>query len=138
VLQCTQVLAVVSLRSPAEAAQPPAMASRGQVLLLYRQILKSAQRFPSVKRDAIIADIKLEFREGKVRLAWRRKGSLIVLGAALCPILRRGCAIPHSLCFWRSCPAAERGGRDRGAAAHGGRDSLDGAAGGLRVYGLGW
>ena len=43
-------------------------ASPAQVLLLYRRILKAAQRFPSIKRDAIIADIKAQFREHKVGL----------------------------------------------------------------------
>ena len=33
--------------------------------LLYRNILKSAARFPSIKRDGIIKDIKLEFRANK-------------------------------------------------------------------------
>ena len=33
---------------------------------LYRRILKAATRFPSVKRDGIIQDIKVEFRENKV------------------------------------------------------------------------
>ena len=34
-----------------------------QVLLLYRRILKAAARFPSIKRDAVVADIKREFRD---------------------------------------------------------------------------
>ena len=32
---------------------------------LYRHILKAARRFPSIKRDAIVEDIKTEFRENK-------------------------------------------------------------------------
>ena len=40
------------------------MTSRGEVLRLYRAILRAAERFPSKKRAAIIEDIKLEFREG--------------------------------------------------------------------------
>ncbi|KAI7842162.1 hypothetical protein COHA_004185 [Chlorella ohadii] len=40
-------------------------ANPAQVLLLYRRILKAAQRFPSIKRDAIIADIKAQFHEHK-------------------------------------------------------------------------
>ena len=32
---------------------------------LYRHILKAARQFPSIKRDAIIEDIKTEFRESK-------------------------------------------------------------------------
>lgn len=35
--------------------------------LLYRNILKAAARFPSIKRDAIVKDIKLEFRANKAR-----------------------------------------------------------------------
>ena len=34
-------------------------------MLLYRQILRAAKRFPSIKRHAIVADIKAEFREGR-------------------------------------------------------------------------
>ena len=37
------------------------------VLVLYRRILKAAAKFPSVKRDSVIHDIKVEFRENKVR-----------------------------------------------------------------------
>ncbi len=36
------------------------------MLLLYRRILKAAKLFPSVKREAIIHDIRREFREHKV------------------------------------------------------------------------
>ena len=39
------------------------MASREMVLLLYRQILRAAKRFPSIKRDSLIGDIKAEFRD---------------------------------------------------------------------------
>ena len=34
------------------------------ILKLYRDVLRAAARFPSKKRAQIIADIKLEFREG--------------------------------------------------------------------------
>jgi hypothetical protein len=36
-----------------------------QVLLLYRRILKAAAKFPSIKRGALIDDIKLQFKEHK-------------------------------------------------------------------------
>eukprot|EP00618_Florenciella_parvula_P037660 CAMPEP_0119497512 /NCGR_PEP_ID=MMETSP1344-20130328/20533_1 /TAXON_ID=236787 /ORGANISM="Florenciella parvula, Strain CCMP2471" /LENGTH=141 /DNA_ID=CAMNT_0007533305 /DNA_START=27 /DNA_END=450 /DNA_ORIENTATION=+ len=45
------------------AAQAYAVMSRPQVLDLYKKILKAAARFPSIKREGIIKDIKLEFRE---------------------------------------------------------------------------
>ncbi len=51
------------------------------VPLLYRRILRAAKLFPSIKRNAIIADIKLEFREGQVR--WR---SLLLTWACLCEL----------------------------------------------------
>ncbi|DBA00931.1 TPA: hypothetical protein N0F65_006131 [Lagenidium giganteum] len=35
------------------------------VVHMYRRILKLAARYPSIKRDAIIRDIKLEFHENK-------------------------------------------------------------------------
>ncbi len=37
--------------------------SRQDVLRLYRQLLWHAKRFPSIKRDAIYEDIRIEFRE---------------------------------------------------------------------------
>lgn len=39
---------------------------RQPLLLVYRNILQAAKRFPSVKRKGIISEIKAEFREGKV------------------------------------------------------------------------
>ena len=44
-------------------ATPTLRLRRDQVLLLYRKILKAAAQFPSIKRDSIIRDIKIEFRE---------------------------------------------------------------------------
>jgi hypothetical protein len=41
------------------------MGSAATVLVLYRRILKAAGSFPSVKRNAILRDIKAEFREHK-------------------------------------------------------------------------
>lgn len=43
------------------------MASQTQVLQLYRDILKAAKRFPSIKRNQILADIKTEFHANKVQ-----------------------------------------------------------------------
>ena len=36
--------------------------------LLYRHILRAAQRFPSIKRDSIVQEIKAEFAANKVRM----------------------------------------------------------------------
>ena len=38
-------------------------------LQVYRHILKAARRFPSIKRDRIVSDIKTEFREGQVTIS---------------------------------------------------------------------
>mmetsp|Transcript_22589 Transcript_22589/g.29578 ORF Transcript_22589/g.29578 Transcript_22589/m.29578 type:complete len:100 (-) Transcript_22589:390-689(-) len=37
--------------------------SRSKIISLYRNILVSARAFPSIKRDQLIEDIRLEFRE---------------------------------------------------------------------------
>lgn len=42
-----------------------AMAEAKDVLRMYRRILKLAQRYPSIKRDSIIRDIKTEFHANK-------------------------------------------------------------------------
>ena len=43
---------------------------------LYRHILKAAKQFPSIKRDVVLQEIKLEFRANKVRTmtAARQRG----------------------------------------------------------------
>lgn len=41
------------------------MAEVKEVVRLYRRVLKLAAQYPSIKRDAIIRDIKLEFREAQ-------------------------------------------------------------------------
>ena len=41
------------------------MASPAVVLRVYRQILRNAKAFPSIKRDALIDNIKVEFRENR-------------------------------------------------------------------------
>lgn len=41
------------------------VSSSSAVLTLYRRILKAAKQFPSIKRDGIIKDIKVEFRENR-------------------------------------------------------------------------
>lgn len=41
------------------------MARSGQILMLYRHILRAAQRFPSIKRDQVVSEIKQEFRNNK-------------------------------------------------------------------------
>lgn len=42
------------------------MPPQQEILHLYRDILKAAKRFPSIKRNQILADIKAEFHENKV------------------------------------------------------------------------
>lgn len=42
------------------------MTSPSQVLHLYRHTLRAAKQFPSIKKSAILNDIKVEFREGKL------------------------------------------------------------------------
>lgn len=42
------------------------MATSANVLQLYRDILKAAKRFPSIKRNKILEDIKTEFHANKV------------------------------------------------------------------------
>uniref|UniRef100_K3WLY3 Complex 1 LYR protein domain-containing protein n=1 Tax=Globisporangium ultimum (strain ATCC 200006 / CBS 805.95 / DAOM BR144) TaxID=431595 RepID=K3WLY3_GLOUD len=41
------------------------MTEAKEVVRIYRRILKLAAQYPSIKRNAIIRDIKLEFRENK-------------------------------------------------------------------------
>lgn len=41
------------------------MASPGEVLGLYRHILKAAKHFPSIKRNQILQDIRSEFRANR-------------------------------------------------------------------------
>jgi len=45
------------------------MAASAGVAQLYRDILKAAKRFPSIKRNQILEDIKTEFHANKVCIA---------------------------------------------------------------------
>ena len=54
------------MRSSADRAHERSM-SQPSVPLLYRHILRAAKRFPSVKREGIIQEIKTEFHANKVR-----------------------------------------------------------------------
>lgn len=39
---------------------------RSRVLALYRATLRAGKLFPSIRRDAMLADIKLEYRDGRI------------------------------------------------------------------------
>jgi hypothetical protein len=41
------------------------MTTPQEILQLYRHIIRAAKRFPSIKRDKIVNDIRLEFRENR-------------------------------------------------------------------------
>ena len=46
--------------------QPVVFAThRGYVLALYREIIRSARAYPSIKREQVIQDVRLEFRQNK-------------------------------------------------------------------------
>ena len=47
----------------ARTAYPPSL-TRSQLLRLYKATLTAARAFPSIKRDAIIEDIRVEWRAG--------------------------------------------------------------------------
>lgn len=53
------------------------------VPLLYRKILRAAKLFPSIKRNAIIEDIKVEFREGQ---ACANRVTLLSLAGLALPV----------------------------------------------------
>lgn len=42
--------------------------SQVPVPLLYRHILRAAKQFPSIKRDSIVKEIKIEFAANKVTI----------------------------------------------------------------------
>jgi hypothetical protein len=56
-----------SKTQPRQGSSAAWMPGELSVPVLYRKILRAAKLFPSIKRNAIIADIKVEFREGQVR-----------------------------------------------------------------------
>ena len=70
-----------------------------QVLLLYRRILKAAAKFPSIKRGALIEDIKHQFRDHKAGVIWGSGG------------------VTHGVCRWQpQAAAAPAGGAPNPAA----------------------
>lgn len=50
-----------------------------QILMLYRHILRAAQRFPSIKREQVLAEIKQEFHKNKA--GWAGVGRRLQSGA---------------------------------------------------------
>ena len=77
------------------------------VPLLYRKILRAAKLFPSIKRNAIIEDIKVEFREGQARhaehtraewLCTALQGKLLNLPSHGLHCCGRGRTAPHRWC----------------------------------------
>eukprot|EP00879_Flechtneria_rotunda_P020906 GHRR01022013.1.p3 GENE.GHRR01022013.1~~GHRR01022013.1.p3 ORF type:complete len:113 (+),score=21.27 GHRR01022013.1:1153-1491(+) len=69
--------------------------SSGTTLQLYRHILRAAKKFPSVKKDGIIQNIKDEFRNNKVRLhggAWDTAAALLVMWQHACSHVRCSCS----------------------------------------------
>merc|ERR1712087_847042 len=50
---------------PGVSPSPPTGMTRSSTLALYRQILRTASRWPSVKRSAVIEEIRSEFRANR-------------------------------------------------------------------------
>lgn len=44
-------------------AVPSTMSSRPRALTLYRELLRTMERWPSIKKDKVVAEIRSEFRE---------------------------------------------------------------------------
>ena len=66
------------------------MASQANLPKLYRDILKAAKRFPSIKRNKILEEIKAEFHANKVSLAVCNalpNGMLLNCNCAPCNVL---------------------------------------------------
>ena len=111
-----------------------------QVLLLYRRTLKAAAKFPSIKRGALIDDIKLQFKEHKAccccmhgkrgadgRICrWQKQAACSTSGAPT-PARRPALCLPCWLAGW---PAGAGGSRKSEARAGGCAAQL-GAAGEL-------
>ena len=72
---------------PCMAGAPPA---RDQLLRLYRQILQAARRYPSIKREAVVQEIRAEFRANRVRDSVL--ACLLSSPRAFCCCMRRGLA----------------------------------------------
>ena len=74
------------------------------VPLLYRKILRAAKLFPSIKRNAIIEDIKVEFREGQARHA-EHLGPKLVLHCLPRQAAKSAFAWTAFLWLWTNCAA---------------------------------
>ena len=70
-----------------------AAATRSEVLHLYRQILRTAARWPSVKRDTVIAEIKDEFRQHMAEADAGVRSKLVAEARAGLDALRQQCGM---------------------------------------------
>jgi hypothetical protein len=74
--------------------------SQGSVPLLYRHILRAAKRFPSVKREGILREIKTEFHANKAC-----SYSPASLGKPHLSRWHAACTVLHAQCCMQgSCP----------------------------------
>ena len=69
------------------------MSARPRALTVYRDILRTLQRWPSVRKDAVMAEIRAEFRENSTEAdASKRKKMLEEAEAGLLS-LRQQCGL---------------------------------------------
>ena len=97
------------------------MASQSQVLQLYRDILKAAKKFPSIKRHQILADIKTEFHANKVRYqsavnVWQCRYKYPVVTPHSCTC-NKTYAMPGDARLRRNCQSKASCGQQSAAAA---------------------
>ena len=90
-------------RRRAPPCDAPSM-SQGSVPLLYRHILRAAKRFPSVKREGILREIKTEFHANK---APAQIPSCNSLKPEACRPLAAACCVAWR-CMLRGCPFCAR------------------------------
>ena len=69
------------------------MSSRPRALVLYRELLRTLQRWPSVKRDKVYAEIRDEFRQKMHEPAGEKRAKFIEEAEAGLRSLRHQCGL---------------------------------------------
>ena len=69
------------------------MAARPQALVLYRNLLRTLQKWPSVRRDKVASEIREEFRQNRVEASPDKVEKMLAEAAAGLRSLRQQCGL---------------------------------------------
>ena len=83
------------------------MASRPRALALYRQILRTLELWPSIRKAKIAEEIRLEFRQNALEAEASKRDKMLAEAEAGLKALRQQCGLNTEGNFGRACAHME-------------------------------